>query len=88
MIVDCRTCPVRGQGCDDCIVTVLLGAPGSVNPPSAPAYQTAGGLALDAAESRVVSIFVGAGLVQPAAVAGLRARRESVQSWGAAQNVG
>jgi hypothetical protein len=88
MIVDCRTCPVRGQGCDDCVVTVLLGAPGSVGPPPAADPQIATGLALDAAESRVVSIFVGAGLVQPAAVAGLRARRERGQSWEAVRNVG
>jgi len=88
MIVDCRTCPVRGQGCDDCVVTVLLGAPGSREFLSAAAPETSAGLALDAAESKVVSLFVGAGLIQPAAVAGLCARRESVQSWGPARNVG
>lgn len=27
MLIDCDTCAVRGQGCDDCVVTVLLGAP-------------------------------------------------------------
>ena len=27
MLIDCDTCTVRGQGCDDCVVTVLLGAP-------------------------------------------------------------
>ena len=27
MFIDCDTCTVRGQGCDDCVVTVLLGAP-------------------------------------------------------------
>ena len=88
MIVDCRTCSVRGQGCDDCVVTVLLGAPRPVESLTALAPQRATGLALDAAESRVVSIFVGAGLVHPAAVAGLCARRERVQSWPAARNVG
>jgi len=88
MIVDCRTCSVRGQGCDDCVVTVLLGAPGPGESLSAVAPQAAAGLALDAAESRVVSIFVGAGLVQPSAVAELRARRESVPSWAAVRNVG
>jgi hypothetical protein len=27
VLIDCDTCTVRGQGCDDCVVTVLLGAP-------------------------------------------------------------
>ena len=27
MLIDCDTCTVRGQGCHDCVVTVLLGAP-------------------------------------------------------------
>ena len=27
MLIDCDTCTVRGEGCDDCVVTVLLGAP-------------------------------------------------------------
>jgi hypothetical protein len=27
MLIDCDTCTVRGEGCSDCVVTVLLGAP-------------------------------------------------------------
>ena len=27
MLIDCDTCTVRGTGCTDCVVTVLLGAP-------------------------------------------------------------
>lgn len=27
MLIDCDTCTVRGPGCSDCVVTVLLGAP-------------------------------------------------------------
>lgn len=27
MLIDCDTCTARGQGCHDCVVTVLLGAP-------------------------------------------------------------
>ena len=75
MIVDCMTCPVRGQRCDDCVVTVLL-APGSFELP------------LDAAESRAVLVFVGAGLVCPDTSADLRARRENVDHWGAVRAVG
>ena len=28
MIIDCDTCVVRHQACDDCVVGVLLGVPG------------------------------------------------------------
>ena len=72
MIVDCVTCPVRGQRCDDCVVTALF-APGSAELP------------LDAAENRAVAMFVGAGLVSAQFAAGLRARREP---WGAVRAVG
>ncbi|MGY1844123.1 hypothetical protein [Modestobacter sp. SYSU DS0875] len=27
MLIDCDTCTVRGTGCADCVVTMLLGAP-------------------------------------------------------------
>lgn len=27
MIIDCGTCSVAGDACDDCVVTVLLGVP-------------------------------------------------------------
>ena len=27
MLIDCDNCTVRGTGCADCVVTVLLGAP-------------------------------------------------------------
>jgi len=72
MIVDCVTCPVRGQRCDDCAVMALF-APGSSELP------------LDAAESRAVAVFVGAGLVSVETAAGLHARREP---WGAIRAVG
>ena len=86
MIVDCMTCPVRGQNCDDCMVTALR-APGSINHASWD-LQPSAGLQLDAAESRVVSMFVGAGLVSAGAVAMLRAHRESVPDRGAVRDVG
>lgn len=84
MIVDCMTCPVRDQRCDDCVVTVLL-ALGSAELP------------LDAAERRAVSTFVGAGLASADIAAGLFARHEpmesvepmqSVEPWGVAGAVG
>ena len=72
MIVDCMTCPVRGQRCEDCVVTALL-EPGSVDVP------------LDAVESRVVALFVGAGLVSAETGSRLYARREP---WQAVRAVG
>jgi len=63
MIVDCVTCPVRGQQCDDCVVMALF-APGSSELP------------LDPAESTAVAMFVRAGLLSAETSAGLCARRE------------
>jgi hypothetical protein len=91
MIVDCMTCPVRGQGCHDCAVTVLLGLPGLAGLAVVPSGGVPGpldDLPLDAAEKLVVSLFVGAGLVKAVAAGELRAQRESVQSWGPVRNVG
>jgi hypothetical protein len=45
-------------------------------------------LQLDAAERRVVSMFVGAGLVQVGAAAKLRARPESADEWHPVWDVG
>ena len=75
MIVDCMTCPVRGERCDECVVTMLL----ATGPAELP---------LDAAESRAVSMFVGAGLVSAESGAGLRALRVPVQQSGAVSAAG
>ena len=58
--------------------TVLL-APGPAEHPSVAGPALSTGLLLDAAESRVVSMFVGAGMVNAGPAAALRARRERVQ---------
>jgi len=70
MIVDCVTCPVRGQRCDGCVVLALF------SPASPGLSLDARELALDAAESRAVAVFVGAGLVSIETAAGFHARRE------------
>jgi hypothetical protein len=93
MIVDCMTCPVRGHRCDDCVVTVLRvpGSAGYLVPPerrTSPEVQQRRDLELDAAERNVVSLFVGAGLVNAGALTTLRARRESLQEWGTVRDVG
>lgn len=30
VLIDCERCVVRGSGCDDCVVTALLGTPRTV----------------------------------------------------------
>jgi hypothetical protein len=47
--IDCDTCTVRGLSCQDCVVSVLLGAPPNVE--------------LDAFERRAIDILAGAGMV-------------------------
>ena len=54
MLVDCDTCQVRGPGCSDCVVTVLLGMPA----PAAP-------VDLDDAQHRALGVLAASGLVPP-----------------------
>ncbi|GAA3012286.1 MULTISPECIES: hypothetical protein [Actinokineospora] len=49
MIIDCDTCEVRGDACTDCVVTVLLGAPPTVE--------------LDERERAAIDVLAGAGMV-------------------------
>lgn len=32
VVIDCDECAVRGPGCDDCVVSVLLGVPETLRP--------------------------------------------------------
>ncbi len=50
MLIDCETCAVRGRGCADCVVTVMLGAPPE-------------GVELDEAEQQALSALADAGMV-------------------------
>lgn len=52
MQIDCDSCQARGLGCDDCVVTVLLGHPD-------------GGAELDRAERTAIGVLSDAGLVPP-----------------------
>jgi hypothetical protein len=52
MLIDCDTCAVRGHGCADCVMTVLLGAP--------PA-----GVELDATDQAAIGALAEHGLVPP-----------------------
>lgn len=58
MLIDCDSCTVRGTGCTDCVVSVLLGAPpaerGSepvlLPVPAVPAARPSGGAVARAGE--------------------------------------
>ncbi len=49
MIIDCDTCRVRGPACGDCVVTVILGPPTSLDPE----------------ECRALSVLAASGMVPP-----------------------
>lgn len=49
LIIDCDRCEVRPKACSDCVVSVLLGAPGQVE--------------WDAAERRAMDALADAGMV-------------------------
>ncbi|MEX1907105.1 hypothetical protein L6241_02185 [Janibacter sp. Y6] len=76
MRVDCRTCPVQGIGCDDCMVTALL------DPRSAGVEpELAGQVPLDAAEREAVGRLVAAGLVSAGTADRAVAQREPWSQW-------
>ena len=52
MVIDCDRCTMRGIGCGDCVVTVLLGGP---------PY----GVELDDDERHAIDVLAAAGLVPP-----------------------
>ncbi len=52
LLIDCDTCQVRGIGCADCVVTVLLGGPPD-------------GVSLNDEERQAVEVLAAAGLVPP-----------------------
>jgi hypothetical protein len=84
MIIDCDSCEVRGDACGDCVIGVLLGAPGagsggadragpggSALPPGAPIVQ------LDAPERHALDVLADQGLVPRLRLVARPARRAS-----------
>jgi hypothetical protein len=51
MVIDCDSCVVRGSGCSDCVISVLLGPPPEVH--------------VDADEARALETLAESGLVPP-----------------------
>jgi hypothetical protein len=49
MLIDCESCAVRSDGCGDCVISVLLGTPPTVE--------------LDAPERRALDALADAGMV-------------------------
>lgn len=52
VLIDCERCTVRGAGCQECVVTFLLGGPPD-------------DVLLDADEQRALDVLASAGLVPP-----------------------
>lgn len=51
VLLDCATCAVRGIGCSDCVVALLLGPPDTV--------------AVDGGQVQALAVLAGSGLVPP-----------------------
>jgi hypothetical protein len=49
MVIDCDTCAVRGLACSDCVVSVLLGAPPTIE--------------LDGTQQAALNVLADAGMV-------------------------
>jgi hypothetical protein len=60
MMIDCDCCVVRGPACDDCVVTVLLGAPPADRPGDGETV-----IDLDGNEQAALAVLAGCGLVPP-----------------------
>jgi hypothetical protein len=61
MQIDCEQCTVRGRGCGDCVVTVILGGPPI-------------GSDLDEADRVALAVLADSGLVPPLRLRGAAAR--------------
>lgn len=58
MLIDCGSCALAGLACGDCVVSVLLGAPGEERPPIPVAE-------VPAEHAPALSVLADAGLVPP-----------------------
>jgi hypothetical protein len=62
LIIDCDSCSVRGIGCDDCVMSVLLEAPPEW---ASPDEGDGAWVALDPAEARALDVLAEGGLLPP-----------------------
>ncbi len=63
MIVDCSDCKVRDIACGDCVVTVLLGAPGPAHSAGVDVGSVASKIDIDQAELGAIGVLADVGLV-------------------------
>ena len=82
MLIDCDRCAVRGDACQDCVVGVFLGLPGSVparsDEPDLPSGD--GALQLDAPMHRALGVLADQGLVPRLRLVSVEPRRPSLTS--------
>ena len=70
MIIDCGTCAVAGLACGDCVVSVLLGAPETIDLPD-PTIGDMSGIAafprthVDDEHAAALEVLADSGLVPP-----------------------
>ncbi len=84
-IIDCNTCPVRGQRCSTCFVPVVAGAWLSddvAETATASVPPDARSLSLSDAEWEAVDVFIGAGMVNALDVLDLVAHPEAASARG------
>lgn len=72
MIIECATCPVRGQRCDDCMVTAVA----ALAPAPVSVLTSGADLMLDRRESAAVTNLVAAGLISLSEASLLQAQIE------------
>ena len=63
MIVDCDDCKVRDIACGDCVVTVLLGAPGAGGPVDVGVTVQGSKIDIDQEELGAIGVLAEVGLV-------------------------
>ncbi|ORI13355.1 hypothetical protein BJI47_22075 [Rhodococcus sp. 1168] len=63
MIVDCDDCKVRDIACGDCVVTVLLGAPGAEGPVDVGVAVQGSKIDIDQEELGAIGVLAEVGLV-------------------------
>lgn len=61
MLIDCDACVMKGPGCQDCVVTVVL----AFSTERAGSAEPAGGLRIDDDERAALDALAGSGLVPP-----------------------
>ncbi|HYO39729.1 MAG TPA: hypothetical protein VER39_08740 [Nocardioidaceae bacterium] len=92
MIIECDSCEVRGHACGDCVIGVLLGAPGEREPGNEEAGVPSGApiVQLDAREQRAIAVLAEQGLVPRLRLVATAARRATppVTRGGAARDTG